>query len=275
LPWLTVKRGHFDFVLDREVTIHKIALIQLGLRDVYYINDYEMAKEMLSLEEFSHREVNQYNLESKFVTPCKLAGIVMTSGGHWSKQRQFSHKALKTFGLGKKSSENIVNTEIDEMISGLLDQSGDVKIADQFDFYVINILWAAMAGDRMHHDNPEELRLMHLVKRFFTGRNWFLFLPVWLAKLFPVATGLQERKTVMRELNDFLMKVINEHEKTLDQDNLRDFTDAYLAKVKEGQDASYTIDDLCMILQELMMAGTETTSTTLKWVLLFFTIHQA
>ena len=65
---------------------------------------------------------------------------------------------------------------------------------------------------------------------------------------------------------------MEEHRATLDRENPRDFTDVYLTAMEE--DEGLTMDDLAISLYDFLLAGTETSSTTLKWLVLYLTIHQ-
>ena len=65
---------------------------------------------------------------------------------------------------------------------------------------------------------------------------------------------------------------IEKHRATLDRENPRDFTDVYLIAMEE--DEGLNIDDLILNLFDFLIAGTETSSTTLKWLVLYLTLHQ-
>ena len=57
-----------------------------------------------------------------------------------------------------------------------------------------------------------------------------------------------------------------------DPENPADFIDVYLSELEKGNDLS--VLDLVACIQDFFMAGTETSSTTLKWILLYLTLHQ-
>ena len=66
LPFITVKRGLFDWALDGVVTRHRLATVGLGPKNIFVINDYELAKELFSKEEFSGRSPVPFSLAHKF-----------------------------------------------------------------------------------------------------------------------------------------------------------------------------------------------------------------
>ena len=57
-----------------------------------------------------------------------------------------------------------------------------------------------------------------------------------------------------------------------DPENPADFIDVYLAELEKGNELN--VLDLVACIQDFFMAGTETSSTTLKWILLYLTLHQ-
>ena len=61
-----------------------------------------------------------------------------------------------------------------------------------------------------------------------------------------------------------LSEQIEKHRATLDRENPQDFIDVYLIAMEE--DEGLNTDDLAMNLFDFLLAGTETSSTTLKWL---------
>ena len=77
----------------------------------------------------------------------------------------------------------------------------------------------------------------------------------------------------MNQKNFFLEQIKN-HEETLDESNPRDFIDVYLAELKSGSNEHLTKEDLVITIVDMFVAGTETSSTTLKWILLYLVLYQ-
>ena len=70
----------------------------------------------------------------------------------------------------------------------------------------------------------------------------------------------------------FSLDQIDQHRATLDRENPRDFIDVYLTTMED--DEGLNTDDLTMCLSDFMFAGSDTTSTTLKWMVLYLTLHR-
>ena len=89
--------------------------------------------------------------------------------------------------------------------------------------------------------------------------------------LFPVFAGFERRKEIVKEQMEFFTSEIAKHQKSLDPSQSRDFIDVYLTERRTN--SGLTIDDLACIMADFLAAGTETSSTTLKWIFLYLTLY--
>ena len=72
------------------------------------------------------------------------------------------------------------------------------------------------------------------------------------------------------------MDIIDEHKKSIDINNPRDFIDVYLMEMNKQttSEVEFNEEELGSILLDFFQAGTETSSTTLKWIVLYLCVHQ-
>ena len=70
---------------------------------------------------------------------------------------------------------------------------------------------------------------------------------------------------------EFFTSEIAKHQKSLHPSQSRDFIDVYLTEMSTN--SGLNIDDLACIMADFLAAGTETSSTTLKWILLYLTLY--
>lgn len=275
-PFLSLKNGVLDWVLDTSVTQNKLSTVHLAFFKLFVINDYELAKELFGRNDFSARPSSAFHKENRFNGPYEQ-GIIHTSGAHWAVQRRFALKTLKDFGFGKKSLESVINNEIDEVIQCFRSHKGeDFLLQHDFNIPIINILWQLIAGYRFTKEKKHEhgLRMVNSVNESFqTGIKTAVF-PLWFNKLFPEFSGYRKKVKIFKAQNNFFLEEIKRHQDTLDVLNPRDFIDVYLTEMENSSNEDLTLGDLGSAMCDMFVAGTETSSTTLKWILLYLVLYQ-
>ncbi|XP_019206873.1 cytochrome P450 2J6 [Oreochromis niloticus] len=77
--------------------------------------------------------------------------------------------------------------------------------------------------------------------------------------------------TLTQKIIDFVEVKIKEHRENLNPSSPRDYIDAFLIEMgeKEDKDSGFSLSNLCFCTLDLFGAGTETTTTTLHWGLLY------
>ena len=262
-----------DWVMDKDVTKHKLATVGIGPRDFFVINDFKLAKELFGKEEFSGRPASEFILTQKNFDG-KAHGIIITEGSHWSIQRRFGLKKLKDFGFGKQSLEETINMEVEEtMQKFLMAGKEDFYLSTDFNIPIINILWQLVAGSRFAEDDSEGQKMIESVNKMFKSHMKMCLTPLIILKMFPKLTEYEENVEIHNIQKRFVLEQIEQHELTIDNDHPRDYIDAYLNEMNEN-DRDFTKKDLATSMLDFLAAGTETSSTTLKWIVLYLTLYQ-
>ena len=91
--------------------------------------------------------------------------------------------------------------------------------------------------------------------------------------MFPKFTRYGRRVEILRDQNEFWLSEIKKHQETLDESSPRDFIDMYLIGMKKEGNEALTMGDLANTMGDMFLAGTETSSTTLKWILLYLSLY--
>ena len=136
---------------------------------------------------------------------------------------------------------------------------------------VINIICSILFGARYKVDDPEFLDLVRhgsLIAEGLNNASAVALIP-WL-RYFP-SEGIEKLKQGVAIRDAILSKKLREHRDTFDPNNIRDLTDTLISELSKETDADGNTKKLLsdmhmeLILADLLVAGPESTTTTLTW----------
>ncbi|KAM4694836.1 cytochrome P450 2K1-like [Discoglossus pictus] len=262
-PYLTL--------MELSKTYGSVFSIQLGMKKMVVLTGYETVKNALvnHTEDFGERAKVPI-----FEKIDQGMGLILSHGDNWKAMRRFTITTLRDFGMGKRTIEENIIEECDELVKHFESFKG--KAFDNsmiLNAAVANIIIAVALGYRMDYNDPTLLRLLSL-----TNENIRLIGSpmVSLYNIFPGLWFLPGgHKTVLNnieEIHDFIRTTFINCLKDLDANDQRSFIDAFLARQKEeeGNSNSYFHNkNLTSLVRNLFSAGMETTTTTIRWGLLY------
>lgn len=246
--------------------------IFLGRTPVVVLNGYQVVKEAFvqSAVEFAGRPVMpilDWILHGRGI-------LTAPYGPSWKQQRRFALTTLRNFGLGKKSIEARISEESTFLIRSFQEPKGQ-PFDPQFKVTnaVSNIICSLVFGNRFEYSDSKFQYLLHLVSnnvRLAGG------LAAQMVNIFPFLRHFpgphQKILENACEIFKFIDEATQEHRQTLDAENPRDYIDAYLLemdKQNSNPDSTFSPENLQASIADLFIAGTDTTSTTLRWGLLY------
>ncbi|XP_067391014.1 cytochrome P450 2H2-like [Emydura macquarii macquarii] len=248
-----------------------IFTIYLGSEPVVVLYGYEIVKEaLIGLgDEFSGR--GSMPLFEKF---AQESGIVFSNGERWKQLRRFALTNLRNFGMGKKSIEERIQEETRFLMERLRNTHERPFDPTLFLTHAVsNVICSIVFGDRFDYEDKKFVTLINLIEENGNiQRSRWTALYNFFPTLMDFLPGPHQRLFKNAEkFRKFVLERVKEHKESLDLNCTRDFIDAFFIKMEEEQkngQSDFTVESLVRSSVELFVAGTGTTSITLKFGLL-------
>ncbi|XP_072534573.1 cytochrome P450 2U1 [Salminus brasiliensis] len=258
--------------------------IFVGNQLIVVLTGYEMIKDAMT----NYADVFSDRPDIPLVSILtKRKGIVFAPYGPvWRKQRKFCHTALRNFGLGKLSLEPCIYEGFTIVKAELLRRSQEaggsgLDLTPLINNAVSNVISSISLGQRFHHQDEEFRTQMNLMA---SGLEISVNSPALLINIFPWLYYLpwgvfKQLRKVERDITAFLKKIIAKHRASLDTENPRDLIDIYLVEMlaqqeaAESEEGGFSEDYLFFIIGDLFIAGTDTTTNSILWMVLYMCLY--
>ncbi|XP_036409836.1 cytochrome P450 2J6-like [Megalops cyprinoides] len=246
--------------------------IRLGREKMVCVVGYETVKEALVTQADCFVSRPPSSLAERIYSGN---GLFLSSGILWKKQRRFALSTLRNFGMGKTSLESFIIEE-----SRFLQEEIECEKGNPFNPHILlnkavsNIICILVFGRRFDYADHEFETLLKLLAEilYLEGTIWALLYESF-PKVMKVLPGPHNRIFGNYDrLSDFLVEDLKRRNAERDPSGPRDYIDSFLAEMeKNAEDPALGFHQKNLILcaLDLFLAGTETTSTTLRWALLF------
>ncbi|KAJ1173414.1 hypothetical protein NDU88_005250 [Pleurodeles waltl] len=246
---------------------------------VVVINGFESVKEGLVNKSDDTSDRPHFSVNEKHAFKENCSGVVLARYGQsWRDVRRFSLSTLRDFGLGKKSLVERVTEE-----AGFLCSAFKTKNGRPFDPHflinnaVSNVICSIIFGDRFEYDDNKFQNVLKLFEDIVhAGSDILLQLTNVIPVLVHVPGVASKFFRAQDNLFDFLRGIITEHKESWDPNVKRDFIDAFFEEVQKAKGdpkSSFNERNLLLTVFDMFSAGTETTSTTLRFGLLYMILY--
>ncbi|XP_030429796.1 cytochrome P450 2J2-like [Gopherus evgoodei] len=248
--------------------------LQLGNLPIVIVNGFQLVKEVLV-----HR--GEYFLDRPQMPLIYeifgTFGLIFSNGHSWKQHRRFALSTLRNFGLGKRSLEERIQEESRYLTDAIEEEKGQpfdphFKINNA----VSNIICSVTFGDRFEYHDSHFQKLLRLIDEtlYLQGSIWsqlynsFPTMMKWIPG--PHHTIFKN----WEKLKSFVREMTAKHREDWNPSETRDFIDCYLKEIaKADADSSFCEENLIVSTLDLFFAGTETTSTTIRWALLYMALY--
>ncbi|XP_033081021.1 cytochrome P450 2C9-like isoform X1 [Trachypithecus francoisi] len=250
--------------------------LYFGLQRVVVLHGYEAVKEaLIDLgEEFSGR--GHIPLADR---ASRGFGIVFSNGKRWKEIRRFSLMTLRNFGMGKRSIEDRVQEEARCLVEDLRKTKGSpCDPTFILGCAPCNVICSIIFHKRFDYKDQQFLNLMEkLNENVKIGSTPWIQICNNFPPFIDYLPGAHNKLLKnIAFLKSYILEKVKEHQESMDMNNPRDFIDCFLIKMekeKHHQQSEFTIENLENTAVDLFGAGTETTSTTLRYALLLLLKH--
>ncbi|XP_064408637.1 cytochrome P450 2G1-like [Latimeria chalumnae] len=248
-----------------------VFMVYIGTLPVLVLCGYKAVKEALvdHGEEFSGRGEVPVRKRS-----TKGYGLTFSNGETWKQLRRFALMTLKNFGMGKRSIEEQIQEEAQYLVEEFK-KTKELPFSPIFRIScaVSNMICSIVFGNRFDYEDKNFIKLLHMITEsmrlmssvwgqlYNTFPDLMYYLPGPHNKIFENAENLKS----------FISERIKMHQDTFVADSCRDYIDSFLLKIQEEKDnpsSEFHLENLVISTFNLFIAGTETTSTTLRYGLL-------
>jgi len=245
-----------------------------------FISDLEVLKTLFKTDQVADRPAlrpfNELRLAQGNDAP---SGYLLSRGKMWKDQRRFALRNLRDLGFGRASMEGMINNELSKLIEVLeRDHEGKPTVMNQvMNVSIVNALWSILVGEELQLNDPKLQAIVNKfddVLRANTQPNLILFtMGPWFVKQFDPA--FKRTKGMLTEVFNFVGGYVKDHQEKFDESVCNDFIDIYLKEINHTTDVNSSFykesgeRSLKVSLVDLFLAGTETTTSTLMWSILF------
>ncbi|XP_047450143.1 cytochrome P450 2F3-like [Mugil cephalus] len=247
-----------------------VVTVYLGWQRTVVLVGYDAVKEALvdQADDFTGRGPLPFLMKA-----TKGYGLGISNGDRWRQLRRFTLTTLRDFGMGRKGMEEWIQEESKHLTARVHESKGtSFDPTFLLSRTVSNVICCLVFGERFNYEDKQFLRLLNIISETLKfgsspiGQMYNIF--PWLMEHLP---GRQHTAFAhMEEVRDFIKKKIQEHRETLDPSSPRDYIDCFLIRMKQEEDIPTTefhYENLVSTVLNLFLAGTESTSSTIRYAL--------
>jgi cytochrome P450 len=247
-----------------------------GQKLVIVLNNYSLIKEAFVDDNYSAR-AQPFIFEEHF----HGKGLTYADGERWLIHRKFAMNQLKRFGMGKYFLQDTILDELHDIFEFINKQNEkSFNIKGLLTHGLSNIICGFAFGQRFSHDNKQFHHIVSLIEECFTlgsHDSWITLFP--LLRFIPIKSlrgNYKQFSNNFKQIFTFAQKLVQDHHNDdgENDEEAKDYIDAFLKQANNDKlsnkiNSTFDNDQLITSITNLFIGGTETTSTTLRWALVY------
>uniref|UniRef100_A0A7M4FIH5 Cytochrome P450 2W1-like n=1 Tax=Crocodylus porosus TaxID=8502 RepID=A0A7M4FIH5_CROPO len=201
-------------------------------------------------------------------------GVFFSTGELWRTTRRFTMSTMRNLGMGKQMMEEKIFEELHFLTEMIKSHRGEPFSLRSFNIAPTNIIFLMLFGERFDYKDPMFLSLLRLIDEVMNllGSPYLqVSNPAHFFNFYPLlGFFLKTHKILLRRIEDvriILRNYIKASRQDFNENNIRSYIDAMVFKQEEKKSLFHD-ENLVASILDLVMAGTETTATTLQWTIL-------
>lgn len=202
-------------------------------------------------------------------------GVVFAIGKQWKEQRGFTLTSLQElcFKNSGRPIEHGINEEISHLLEMLQNTDGPVDTEDCINISIFNAMCKVLLQHRYGFEDGKIRMILGRIRKMFQNHVMEQILtnclPFPLDFLIVCVIGLPHRTYVL----SFMKPLIDEIKESDDCIAGNSFVSMYLRRIEEnklnGVQDTFTEEQLQQTTFDMIVAGSETTANTIRWILLY------
>ncbi|KAI9108921.1 hypothetical protein K1719_020226 [Acacia pycnantha] len=246
--------------------------LQLGRIPALLVSSVDLARELMKNQDAAFAGRFQSISARTLLYECKDVAF-STCNESWKQKRRVC--VVELLSLKRvRSFQAIREEEVAEMVGEirracLSDNNCSVNISDLISATTNNVILRCIIGQK--YDTAESSgrfgtlarkEIVHLAELMVGD-----FFP-WLGWVDVLSGKIKELKDTFKAVDGFLDEVTEDHKKTKDDDEKKDFVDILL-QLQETDKLAFELTkyDLKAVVTDMFLGGNETTITTVEWIL--------
>eukprot|EP01132_Coremiostelium_polycephalum_P009041 gene9041-11074_t len=266
--------------INPHLAIQKLSKIYGGAMTLYFgkirtvvLSDPDFIKEVF---------INQSNVSTdRFLSESSLIigneqNILFSNGDYWKKYRFILASALSKLKLYPTINTKLCNEslKLTDAFSKFAKSGELVNPIPLFKLYTLNVIMEMLLGQRSEYDSDKVHQVIEslvLVERELSVGNVADLIPI-LKPFFQ--TSRSNLKSSVSKLWEYCLKSIETHRKAIDHSNgnyeIKDLLDLFITEINKSENPSFFENHgLMRVCSDLLLSGTETSSSTIAWLFLY------